>query len=759
VVEAVGQAAGLTGTETADEALEKIVGAIADDEHAARIGRQLAQLLGLEIGEAAPEETLWAIRRFLEGLGRQQPVAFVIDDVQWAEPTMLDLIEYLADWAVDTPLLIACMARLELLDARPSWGGGKLNATSINLEPLTADETGSLVANLLDTIDTIDPAVRKHVVAASEGHPLFAEEMLAMLVDDGRVERRGTSWVAVGDLGDVVVPPTTSALLAARIDRLTHDERSTLERASIMGQLFYRDALDRLSDGDASVELASLIHKQFVRPEHSDVPGIDALAFRHLMIRDTAYEGTPKSQRADLHERFASWLEGAAPEQEELIGYHLEQTHHYVEEPGGDPDRARSLADDAARHLRSAGRRALDRNDIPGAVGLLSRATASMSRDDPEIVPALIDLGIVLTEAGELDESSATLDRAVAIGEERFGGPIAARARVVRWHQSFWTRWGVLDADDVERRIPSELALFERTSDVLGQAWAWTTLGALSWSRCRAADTRIAWRRGVDLFRQAGECHMADDYLTWLVSVVTWGPDPCAEALEEIDRLRAEAEGSIFVEAEIGSDSATLLWMTGEFEEGRRVSRAGHLARAELGRRVADAHSAQLLGWLELMAGNADEAEAILGAAARELRELGSSSFQLLESMHAHALYALGRYDDAAFVATDGWDDTVRDVATNVLSLGARAMVAARRGAFERAEDLARRGLALIDEGDFLNDQADARIWLAEVLELAGRISEAADATRDALDRYRRKGNVTQSATAEARLARLGASP
>jgi tetratricopeptide (TPR) repeat protein len=388
---------------------------------------------------------------------------------------------------------------------------------------------------------------------------------------------------------------------------------------------------------------------------------------------------------------------------------------------------------------------------------LLSRATASMSEDDPEIVPALIDLGIALTETGELEGSSATLDRAVAIGEARIGGPVAARARVVRWHQSFWTRWGVLNADDVERRIPSELALFERTGDVLGQAWAWTTLGALSWGRCRAAETLIAWRRGVDLFRQAGERHMADDYLTWLVSVFTWGPDSCAHALEEIDRLRAEAEGSLAVEAEIASDSATLLWMTGRFDEGRQVARAGHLVRAELGRRVADAHSAQLIGWLELMAGNPEEADAILRAAGRELRELGSSSFQVLSAMHAHALYALGRYDEAEHVATDGLDEPIRDVATNVLCLEARAMVAARRGAFDRAEDLARRGLALIDEGDFLNDQADARICLAEVLELAGRTPEAADATRDALDRYRRKGNVTQTAMAETGLIRLDA--
>jgi class 3 adenylate cyclase len=219
VIEAITQAAGLTGAEDPGEALAKIAALVPDDEHADRIARQLAQILGLAGGEAAPEETLWAIRRFLEGVARRQPVAFVIDDLQWAEPTMLDLVEYLADWVVDTPLLIACMARPELLEARPAWGGGKLNATSISLEPLSMSECGALVANLL-AIDTVDPLVRERVAAVAEGHPLYAEEMLAMLVDEGRVVREGTAWVAASDMGDLSVPPTTSALLAARIDRL-----------------------------------------------------------------------------------------------------------------------------------------------------------------------------------------------------------------------------------------------------------------------------------------------------------------------------------------------------------------------------------------------------------------------------------------------------------------------------------------------------------------------------------------------------------
>ena len=171
---------------------------------------------------------------------------FVIDDIQWAEPTLLDLIEYIADWSRDSPILLACMARPELLEIRPAWGGGKLNATAIALEPLSTEECQTLVANLL-AVDEVAADVRERVAAAAEGHPLFAEEMLATLVDEGLLVREDGLWVAAADLSDVAVPPTISALLAARLDRLDAAERAVLERASVIGQVFYRTRSRRLA--------------------------------------------------------------------------------------------------------------------------------------------------------------------------------------------------------------------------------------------------------------------------------------------------------------------------------------------------------------------------------------------------------------------------------------------------------------------------------------------------------------------------------
>ncbi len=379
VVEAVREAAGLTGAETAEEARARIAALVSADEHGDRIAAQVGQVVGIEGEEAAQEETLWAIRRLFEAIAATRALVFLIDDVQWAEPTMLALIEHVADWSVDAPILLACMARPELLEARPDWGGGKLNATSISLEPLSEDECAVLITNLL-AVDEVAPEVRVRVAAAAEGHPLFAEEMLAMLIDEGRLQLVDDVWSPAGDLGELAVPPTTSALLAARIDRLPPQDRELLMAASVMGQVFYRDALDMLStDPDVGGRLSSLMRKQFVRPERSDVAGTEALAFRHLLIRDAAYEGLTKAARAEMHERFGDWLEERAPERQELLGYHFERAFRYLEELGASPEHGAALAERAGAHLRAAGGQAYERGDMPATVTLLSRAASSMA--------------------------------------------------------------------------------------------------------------------------------------------------------------------------------------------------------------------------------------------------------------------------------------------------------------------------------------------------------------------------------------------
>ena len=314
VAEALIDVANLNETDPPEAARAKLAALVGPDERADWVAERVGQAIGITGSAAAPEETLWAVRVLLEGLAAERPVVFMIDDLQWAEPKFLELIDHVADLAQDAPILLACMARPEFFDDNPGWAGGKLNATSMLLEPLGPRECSALVANLLDD-DTVDNAIRTRIAEAADGHPLYAEEITGLLVDEGRLVLKNGRWVATGDLADLPVPPTISALLAARLDRLPATERRLIEIASVMGQVFYPGAVHRLcNDGvdEVNAGITALVRKQFVRPERSDLPATEALAFRHLLIRDAAYEAIPKATRAGLHEGFAGWLDEAA---------------------------------------------------------------------------------------------------------------------------------------------------------------------------------------------------------------------------------------------------------------------------------------------------------------------------------------------------------------------------------------------------------------------------------------------------------------
>ena len=752
VVEAVRQAAMLTGEEEPDDARGRIAELVGPDEHAARIAEQVAQVVGIAGGEATPEETLWAIRKLLEGMARERPVVFLIDDVQWAEPTMLQLIEHIADWSVDAPILLACMARPELLDARPGWGGGKLNATSISLEPLTQEECGSLVANLL-AVDEVAPEIRARVAAASEGHPLFAEELLAMLVDEGRLSLVDHVWAPTGDLGELTVPPTTSALLAARLDRLDPTDRRVLEQASVIGQVFYRAALEALAD-DAGLDgsLASLMRKQFVKPDRSDVVGTEALAFRHLLIRDVAYDGLTKGTRAELHGRFGDWLEAHAPEREELIGYHFERAFRYREELGSSGGAA-ALAERAAAHLRSAGGQAFARGDMPATKSLLSRAASLMALDDPELPPLYSELAEAQAEMGELAEAFEIVDRAIRVAESGGDEVVAARTRVHGGLILFWGHRSAGELRTIESEARASLPLFEREGDAAGAGFSWATIGSSLWTRCQARQAQAAWRRAVDLFDAAGNRWFADEYMGWMSSVCVWGPTPCNEALRDLEALAEEARGSPSAELEVAASIGTVLMMLGDLDGARLRFEAWDRGTQELGRRLPLAHGSQQLGLLELLSGNASEAEAILGPSSRVLEEMESDARSIIHAFHAHALYALGRYDEADDAAAKA--AAMDDTSASTIGLGVRGMVAARRERYDEAEGLARQAIGAIDDSDFLVDRADARVALAEVLELAGRRDEAIEWARDALALYEEKSNLLQAGHVRARLDRL----
>jgi class 3 adenylate cyclase len=385
--------------------------------------KRVFELLEPSGAAVAHEEACWAVRKVLEALGRERPTVLVVDDLQWAEPPLVDVIEHVADWARDSPLLLLIMARPELLDARPGWGGGKPNATSVLLEPLGEAEAGDLLRHLLGTARLGDRAVAR-ILDVAEGNPLYVEEIVAMLADQGHLD------VPDGDVA-IAIPPTIHALLAARLDDLGDGERAAIEAAAIEGKEFARapvEALvgERMRD-EVGGHLLSLVRTDLIRPAGAQE---GTFRFRHQLIRDAAYDGIPKDTRAALHERFADWLEQHRPDLpsgDELLGHHLERAVLLRRELGAGEASTADLAARASASLVRAGRRAAVREE-PAAARLLERAAALAS--DSERATVLVDLSGALQSEGELLRGTATAQEAVRLAQAAGDRRTATRARL-----------------------------------------------------------------------------------------------------------------------------------------------------------------------------------------------------------------------------------------------------------------------------------------------------------------------------------------
>jgi class 3 adenylate cyclase len=403
----ISQAAGLSGQESLEAAREKIRSLVAPAPDADLIVERVTETIGVAKTVAGHRGTSWAIGRLLEELARRRPLIVVFDDIQWGEPTFHDLVEAVAEHSREAPILLLCMARPDLLDLRPDWGEAG-HATGLHLTPLTDDESAHLITNLLGGAELADH-VRSRITETAEGNPLFVEEIVAMLIDEGLLLRRNGSVAASGDWTRVSLPPTIHALLAARLDRLGREERAVLERGSVEGKVFHRGAVVELSpetdrphlDG----RLRMLMQQELVQPGRADFADETAFRFRHELLRDVAYEALSKAVRSELHERFAGWLEEKTAERaeafEEILGYHLQQAHSYKAALGPVDEHGRQLATRAAERLGNAGLRAYARGDMWGAGKLLSRALDLLPRDAGVRLELVRKLDDALFETGE----------------------------------------------------------------------------------------------------------------------------------------------------------------------------------------------------------------------------------------------------------------------------------------------------------------------------------------------------------------------
>jgi class 3 adenylate cyclase/tetratricopeptide (TPR) repeat protein len=685
----------------------------------------LAALLG--DGQAAAPDISLAVRKLFETKAAERPLVVVFDDVQWAEPTLLDLIEEAADWIRGAPILILCLARPELLDVRPTWGGGKLNATTVLLEPLTTDQTEELIDVLLAGT-TLEGSVRRRVREAADGNPLFVEQMLAMVADDH------------GE-GELAVPATIQALLAARIDQLPPPERAALERGAIEGQIFHRGAVVALAPDDPEVpaRLLRLVRKELVRPSEAVLPGDDAFRFRHLLIRDAAYDALPKSVRADLHQRFAAWLSEhgtSVIELDEILGFHLEQAARYLAELGAaDPQVSRA----AAGHLVRSGRRAYNRSDLPAAASLLTRAAALFEETEEERLRILVILGSTLYRSNRLEEADRVLREAIEL----------ARAHDVRGVE---VDAGVILAEVDLHRLPDEKVGQSRAWEAVRAAIAWAEAasdaerlaraleleGRLCFWSGRFSEAESAFERAVAAAQEGGDIFTGDNSLAYLIGCWHLGPMPGGEVLRRVEELLARPDLSRPLRRRVLHGRGRLVAMEGRFDEAR----ADFVEAEELERGLGvtgTTHPAEM----ELLAGEFAAAESLLRPycdtlrAAGDFGHLASASYLLAE-----AVLAQGNVEEALALtaAIDGMT-VPEDVDAQVGWRRVRAKALARQGHLGEALELAREAVAMAEQTEYHEPYVLSVEALGEILAAAGS-DEAEAVLRRAIDLHERKGNV-----------------
>jgi class 3 adenylate cyclase/tetratricopeptide (TPR) repeat protein len=689
----------------------------------------LRSLLGESDQETSAEEIAWAFRKLLEEQAEGRPLVCVFDDIHSGEETFLDLIEHLADLSRDAPLLVLCLARPELFDKRPGWGGGKLNATSVLLEPLSAKETDVLV----DSLGGSGEELRTKIREAAEGNPLFIEEMLAL--------------VRESSTGDVAIPPTIQALLAARLDQLNAPERSVLECGAIEGRVFHQRAVQALSNGDPQIarSLVALVRKELVRPDRSQLPGDDAFRFRHLLIRDAAYDALSKATRAELHERFAAWLEQfgqSLVELDEIVGYHLEQAARYKHELGH-PDAM--LAERAGERLAVVGRRALWRGDGGAAASLLERSL-ELTRPIRLDVHLELDLAqslywIDVQRAAAIAEAAA--EKARTIGDEP--GDLLGRTVATHWRAIFAAD---PDIDELERLAHAALPLLAEEEDHSGLVHVWFALGyGVATCRGRSDDLVHAAEQAIRHARLAGQSRA---FLFYLAMGLLYGPRPADEALQQLDASLPESPY-----ADDLLIRAVMVAMLGRLDEAWAIAR-------EANQRLVELRGWGHGGWLAeiaILAGDHEAASDHLRQFCELLDAQGRrNNLSTYAPQLGRELCALGRYDEAWSYAELGRELAAeQDVTPQVDWRRTQALVYASRGRYDDAEALAREAIAIAEQTDGLWMQGDAFCDLTEVLAAAGRPEEAIAALEQALDRYESKKNLAMVAQVEPKLEELHA--
>jgi class 3 adenylate cyclase len=741
LAEALRAAAGIQPHDTPETAVERLSALAAGMPQARVVTERVAAAIGLGPADGAAatggQETSWAFRRLFEGLGRRRPLVAVFDDVQWGTPTFLDLVEHIMDWSRDAPILLVAIARPELLEVRPTWGGGKLNATALLLEPLDDASVAQVISNLVGH-QPLPAELARRIEEAAEGNPFFVEELLSMLVDDGTLQPDGDAYRVTRTPSQIAVPPTIELLLASRLDHLPEEERAVLGRAAVIGKRCGASEVAELSPQDdrpaVLQRLMALVRKELLRLDEAAAPDIDALdedvrfRFRHQLVRDAAYESLPKHERARLHEAFADWMErtlGDRVEQlREVIGYHLEQAAAYRKQVDGDDASVRRLALRAAGHLEAAARRADAIWDEVAVLRLLSRANDLRGPDDPQRLANLPMLAKALWLAGRLEEARVALDEVLATPDAE----PAARAAAL---ELTWVDIALgKSAGEMKPRVEEALRIRRDLGDPAGIARALLALQDLEWFIGRLRRTSEIAEEALGYARQAGDSELQGRALSLRTRAFLRGLDSDPRrgmSMLEEDLAFAREHGLLAGESVALIDMGMVTGLRGARSEARELIARGLAIQRDLGWEFGvrvfygDA-------MLDYWAGDTDVAVDRWRIVYREFVAVGEKgSLSTVATLLAQGLIDLGETQEAEGALRTAEEAGAQDdVYTQVGVKAARARLLARRGASADAESMAREAVRAAEAVEYNELVPTAHLALGDVLRLAGRLDEAA---------------------------------
>jgi class 3 adenylate cyclase/tetratricopeptide (TPR) repeat protein len=763
MVEVVRQAAGIAPGDSAEQARARLGDLLGDEDQDKLITQQIAELLGLGQETGLPKDTFWALQRLLETLARRRPLVLVIDDLQWADSILLDAVEHIADYT-DAPLVLLSMARPdELFARRAQWSGGKSNALSLLLSPLPDSEGEQLVVHLLG--GEVDQAVHVHLNKWAQGFPLLVEELVSNLRDEGQLLKVDGSWTLRVESEEAAAPrarpvPTfLHALQQTRLNRLSLSSRALVEPAAVVGQQFHIGDIQALHpeapQADLIAGLRELVRLDLIRPDHGPTsaplppnsgPGY---RFRHATLKTVAYERLPDDRRAELHERYADWLEQETEDRrsqfDEIVAHHFYEAYRYRNklEPGS--DKALELARRAGERYAAAGQRAAVRGDSRLVQVWLGRACRLLPPDHRLRLRSLPALAEAQQAAGKLTEATGAYQEltrsATAVGDEG----LARHATIGRLHIT-----AVHDPSEFLRDGPHEvelaIAAFGRLGDPLGSAKARHLLAYLEWSRGRLTQAEAAAKLAVALAREAEDRGWEANAIGMHCLTLYWGPWPLEVVEQRSQEALTEAErsGVRSLAATANRLLARVAVHRGDLKEARRFVEAATAITREEASLLPRAVHCISRAMVEMVAGELAAAEEILRHGYGQLEKMGGTGPQVnVATLLARVRLLREGYDDAEQLTRTCERLAAPDQAdAQVKWRSIRAIAMARRGDPGEAERLAREAVYLAGKTDQLDSKAEAYLDLAEVLLLGGRGREAEQELDRAISLYQEKGNI-----------------